>query len=422
MIRKLDTYFDKGSSEERGPPKTVERMQELWTEKYCPKKVSEIVGHGKPIEEMLDWARDFKKSGKRAVLLHGPTGNGKTCSVYAIANELDYEVIETNASDFRTKGAIQQQIGHAARHSSLLGKKGKILLVDEVDGIHGNSDRGGVPALVEIIKETSFPIILTANDPWKQSLRSLRNYCRLVQLRKVDVRASTKFLGWIAEKENVKVNEEVLHEIANRSEGDLRAAVSDLQALANGRERIEKEDLETIRVRSKEVAIFETLMTIFKSKDKFRILDAFRNSDKTPDEIFQWLAENIAHEYEDADEVAKAYDYLSRADLYRGRIRHNMAWGLQSYANELMALGVANSKKEKYSKFTKYRPPGIIIKMGGTKGSRAMRDAVALKVGNVCHCSKKDAISQFPYFSIIMKKNEIDFGLGDEELDYLKKF
>ena len=120
MIRTLDTYFDKGSSEKADPPKKVERMQELWTEKYCPKKVSEIVGHGKPIEEMLDWARDFKKSGKRAVLLHGPTGNGKTCSVYAIAKELDYEVIETNASDFRTKDAIKQQIGHAARHSSLL--------------------------------------------------------------------------------------------------------------------------------------------------------------------------------------------------------------------------------------------------------------------------------------------------------------
>ena len=79
---------------------------------------------------------------KKPLLVHGPPGTGKTASVYAIANELGYEVVEANASDFRDKNSINSVVGSALNQVSLF-KKGKIILIDELEGFSGNADRGG---------------------------------------------------------------------------------------------------------------------------------------------------------------------------------------------------------------------------------------------------------------------------------------
>ncbi|HIJ98416.1 TPA: replication factor C large subunit, partial [archaeon] len=311
-------------------------------------------------------------------------------------------------------------IGHAVSQQSLVQKKGKIVLIDEIDGIYGTSDRGGISALQKIIRTTNYPIILTANDIWIDKLRFLRLSCKLIQMRKVDLRTIVKRLKEIAETEGVKIKEAILHEIARRAEGDLRAAINDLQTL--GMKKVDEKDLELISWREKEIPIFETLLAIFKSKDWRIIQKAFSSSDKTPDEILMWIAENIPNEYEKPEEIAAAYNMLSRADVFRGRIIHNQAWGLQAFSNELMTFGVAAAKKEKYRKFTRYVPPKILQKMGASKGERAARDEVAFLVGKKLHCSKKRTIEQFPYLSLILKKKSLDLPLDEEQIRFLKNY
>ena len=78
---------------------------------------------------------------KKGVILHGAPGTGKTSLAYAIAFELDAEILELNASDLRNKQKVAEIIGPASRQKSLF-KKNKILLIDEVDGISAR-DRGG---------------------------------------------------------------------------------------------------------------------------------------------------------------------------------------------------------------------------------------------------------------------------------------
>ncbi len=393
-----------------------------WAEKYRPKSTKEVVGQNLAVEKALDFVKNFRKEKTKALLLYGPPGNGKTSIVQAIANELNYELIEMNTSDFRTADSIKEKIGHAVTQQSLLFKKGKLILIDEIDGIYGNADRGGLPAIYKVLEESNYPIILTANDPWKSSLKTLRQKCALVQMKRVDIRSEVNKLDEIAKKEGIEVEEDVIHEIARLSQGDLRAAINDLQTICQGRKVVRKEDLKEIEARIKEVQIFDTLLAIFKSKDKKIIFDAFNNSDKSPDEILLWLVENIPKEYEKPGEIAEAFNYLSRADVFKGRIIHNQAWGLQSFVNELMCLGVAFAKREKYHKFTRYSPPGILVKMGRSKFARASRDKVAEKIGKVCHCSKKRAVEQFPYFSIILKKKELEIELEKGEVEYLKKY
>lgn len=392
-----------------------------WAEKYRPKKLQDVVGQTSAIQELLSWLKNFKREKNKSVILHGPEGSGKTALVQALANETSYELIQMNASDFRTESAVQEKIGNASRQQSLLQRKGKIILVDEVDGVHGNSDRGGVSALQKIIKETNFPIIMTANDVWKPNLKGLRFSCKLIQMRKVDIRTISSQLKKIAELEGIKIKEAIINEISRRAEGDLRAAINDLQTFSQIKSGAE-EDLEILSGRDKETPIYSTLMAIFKSKNFEMIRNALDSSDKDFDEILLWIEENIANEYEKPEEIAKAFDSISRADIFRGRIIHSQNWSLQRYSNELMSYGVATAKKEKYQKFVKYSPPFILQKMSATMGSRAMRKDVAEKIGGKLHCSRKRAIEQFPYFSIILKNKMLELPLEEEQKEFLKKY
>ncbi len=171
----------------------------LWTEKYKPKNLKEVYGHDKALQELKSFLTQ-KKEG--AVLIYGSTGNGKTSAVHALAKELDYELLEINASDTRNKANINTIIGTSSKQRSLF-KKGKMILVDEVDGITGQEDRGGIQALISVIQETKVPIIITSNDPFSQKLTPLRAKCKTIEFGTLSYLTIANILRNICEKEKI---------------------------------------------------------------------------------------------------------------------------------------------------------------------------------------------------------------------------
>ena len=141
--------------------------------KYQPKKPNEIIGPDITIKKLKDFVVNFKKQRKNAALLYGPSGVGKTISVHVLANELNLEILEVNASDVRNADEINSMVGSAVGQMSLFAK-GKIILVDEIDGLSGTKDRGGLLAIINIIEKSSFPIILTATNPWDYKFNKLK--------------------------------------------------------------------------------------------------------------------------------------------------------------------------------------------------------------------------------------------------------
>src|SRR3989338_789542 len=104
-----------------------------FTHKYTAKSTKDIVGQDDVISKLKSFIINFSKEKKNSALIYGPSGTGKTCSVYAIANEIGHEVIEVNASDFRNAEQLNQKVGNAMKQRSLFAS-GKIILVDEIDG------------------------------------------------------------------------------------------------------------------------------------------------------------------------------------------------------------------------------------------------------------------------------------------------
>ncbi len=369
---------------------------QLWVEKYRPQSLDDLAGNPRTVGRLRAWVKEFKEGGakKKALLLHGPPGSGKTTAAYALARELAFDIVETNASDFRTKDRINKVVGAASKTGLLIPQMvGKIILVDEVDGIHGRSDFGGVSALKGVIKVTREPMILLANDPWSLP-PDFRNLCELIEFKRIDRRTILKVLKDIASKEGVVWEERALNIISSNANGDLRSAVNDLQSLGQGG-RITMKDVSSLFMRDSELSIFMVLAQIFKTDSCDRAREAARESEEDPGTLLNWLTENIPLEYEDKGDLARAYNYLSRADVFLGRIRKRQDWKLLGYASDLMSCGVAVSKKKKYHKFVRYRYPQTFALLARSRARRNMEAAISSKVGRKVHVSKKVAAKEF---------------------------
>jgi replication factor C large subunit len=378
----------------------------MFTLKYRPKNLKEFINQKDVVELFLKWIKGWKPGGK-ALLFHGMPGTGKTALVYAWAKENNSDLIELNASDWRSASQIQEVFSQSMLQKPLF-KKSKIFLIDEIDGVAGREDLGGVGAIIKIIKETKFPVVLTANNPWDPKLRTLREYCSLVQFGKIHVFDIEKRLQYLCENEKIKCDKESLRQIAKKSEGDLRSAINDLETLSQGKKEISLPDLEVLGYREREVNIFEVLRNIFKVKTALAAKLAINDYDKDPEEIFWWIENNITNEYEDSEEIAKAFDALSKADIFRKRISSRQNWRLKAYMVDLMTAGVATAKKETYRKFTRYQYPSNIMILGRTKGKRADVGEILKKMSLELHCSTKKIKNDYlPFLKIIIKNKNM---------------
>jgi len=375
----------------------------MWINKHKPKNLSEYVGQKDSVETLLRWTKNWKQG--KSLLFHGPPGTGKTCLIETFCKENNYEFIELNASDFRDRKQIEGILGQSMKQASLFGRK-KIFFIDEIDGLAGREDLGGVGAIIKIIKESKFPTILTCNNPYDQKLRTLREHCQLIQFKKFSVFDIEKRIKQIADSEGIKVDKEILRQFAKRSEGDLRAAIIDFESLSRGKKEIKQSDLEILIYREREQSIFSALMMIFKTKSALAAKLAINNVDKDPEEIFWWIENNIVNEYEKPEEIAKAYDILSKADLFRQRIKSRQNWKFLAYMIDLMTGGVATAKKEMYRKLTRYQYPSNMIVLGGSKFERKEEKEKLLELSQQLHCSTRKVRKDFlPFLNLFKYSN-----------------
>ncbi|KAK9903071.1 hypothetical protein M0R45_001287 [Rubus argutus] len=261
------------ASLDRRKEQTTKHSALTWTEKYKPKVPNDIIGNQSLVKQLHDWlahwheqflATGNKKKGnrpnnsaaKKAVLLSGTPGIGKTTSAKLVSQMLGFQAIEVNASDSRGKadskivkgigGSNANSVKELVSNEALSMDRSKhpktVLIMDEVDGMSAG-DRGGVADLIASIKSSKIPIICICNDRYSQKLKSLVNYCLLLSFRKPTKQQMAKRLNQVANAEGLQVNEIALEELAERVNGDMRMALNQLQYMSLSMSVIKYEDV-----------------------------------------------------------------------------------------------------------------------------------------------------------------------------------
>ncbi len=385
-------------------------------EKYRVSKFEDIKDQDEAIKEVREFFDNFPK--KKALILNGSVGTGKTSMVFALAKENGLELFELNASDLRNKSSLDEVLRPSVQQQSLF-SKGKLILMDEADGITG-SDRGGVVELIRLIDETSFPIVITANDIWGKKFSGLRKKCKIVNLKELDELAVKRILMGVLFKEKKEVKMEVLDHIVKHARGDVRAGLNDLQSVFD----VGEEGFLGEISREKSESVFNVLKRVFQGPVDDKIVRAFDRMDVNLDEVLLWIEENIPLEYQ-GDALVRAYELLSKADLFKGRIYRQQYWRFLVYQSFFLSAGVSSASKNKNDKFVSYKRPSRILKIWLANQRNFKMKGVVEKYASLCHLSKKKANRDKWLLPFILEgvdertKRRLD--LDEKEAEYLKE-
>jgi replication factor C large subunit len=393
-----------------------------WVERHRPKTFEEIKGQSDAIRQIVNFVESFNngmltKKAKKALILHGPPGIGKTTLVHVLAIETKSEIFELNASDLRNKGKLQEILKPAIEQQSLF-EKNKVILVDEADGISA-VDRGGLSELITLIELSKYPVIITANNIWASKFSGLRKKADIVELKEINYSSIKDVLISILRKENQFVDNEVLTKISVKAKGDLRAAINDLQAIS----KLENPRSIEFDERNKETSIFNALKLVFKGKPNDSTLKVFDSVNMPLDEVILWVEKNIPEEYS-GEELARAYDLLSKVDVFKGRIYKQQYWRFMVYENIFLSYGIASSKKMIKPGFTSYKKPTRILKIWMNNQRTMKKKSISKKYATLVHVGQKRAMNEFPIIKQIVKANpsiQRELKLSEEEIAYIKE-
>ncbi len=401
-------------------------MSDIWIRKYVPQKASDLVGERLKIDAIRKYIEGFKK-GQKPLFLYGGVGNGKTSAIYAIANDLDLELMEINASDTRNADAVTTLLTGVLNQGSLFGTK-KLILVDEVDGLSGMKDRGGLSALLKLVPNSRYPIVLIAHDAYDDKLKELRKESELIEFSQLTHEDILGLLKRICESEKIKFEEDALSQLARICGGDARAAINDLQTISALGGKLTLSMVNDLGERHTTKKIEDSLKRVFKTTDPDVALGAFDDINEDIDKVFLWVEENIPKEYLKPEHLANAFENLSLADVFYGRIRRWQYYRFYVYCYNLMSAGIALSKDKKYPTNIAYKPTSRLLKIWIYNNANAKKKSISQKIATATHTSAKRAYrDSVPYLQFLFKHDKkmsqaiADCAkLSDEEVTWLR--
>lgn len=313
-----------------------------WLEKWHSNRSG-----SKKLQKPNPWAKNDDGSYYKAALLSGGPGIGKTTTVNLVCKELGLDTIEFNASDTRSKKLLQVEVSELLSNKTLRGyfdtnatetlSSKHVLVMDEVDGMAGNEDRGGIQELIALIKNTSIPIICMCNDRNHQKMRSLVNYCFDLRFNKPRLEQIKGAMMSVLFKEKFKVPPNILNEIIAASNNDIRQTLNHLSLLSSKKDSTEELIFNSDATKKDlKLGPWDVVRKVF-SADEHKTMSIHDKSDLFffdysmgplfVQQNYLSVAPNVAKS-EVLDAVANTAESLSMGDLIEKRIRSNNAWSL----------------------------------------------------------------------------------------------
>ncbi len=382
----------------------------MWSEVYRPRTVEQMFGNEDARINVIKWLSKWI-DGARPLLLVGPSGVGKTTLVKLLALKFDYDLVEMNASDTRNKIDLERLILPLFNNKSVSGRK-VLLFLDEVDGISGREDLGGLEYLIKIMKESTIPVIMAANTQDNAKIKQLSKVCKTVKFSPVPPRILAIFLDYVLRSHDKKLNVEEKKLVIDRSNGDIRALLNNAQAKVAGYDAVAN-DVSEIDIATAINGYFSSINNLEAmnyishanatySDPRFGMSSDERRKDKLNGFFSSIVSSRIRY-----DSIASLLDVLSKVDLVVGRMAKNRRWSLLRYIDYMIAYGLFENSRKLGLKYNQYSMIWPIMAPIFARGQ--LMKNLLLKFALKAHTSKSIFGSLYlPYLVKIMHDNNID--------------
>jgi len=379
----------------------------MWSEKYRPKNLLDMIGNEEAKESFVNWIGKWVK-GTKPLLLVGPPGIGKTTMAILGSKLFNYDLISLNASDVRTKQRIQDVLNPVMGNTTVLGKP--MIFVDEVDGIHGRSDYGGVEALVDILKEPTVPIVLAANSETSDKMKSIKKVTTTISMRPIPPRLMRFYLEEILRREGASIQIGSLIKLILNSRGDIRSMLNSAQALIGGFEPQTDRSFETTDIESVVNAFFKA-----KSIDEATaILYSLRID---PQEKINAFYSSVITSPISKVDMQEMLDVISEADVLYGKIVRNQEWRLLRYLDSILIRLYKEGTAVRYSQYNLSWPLLNRLRWDG----RAIKE-LALVFAKKMHVSRSTFSTFYlPYILLCMKNKTLVMDLSESQNEIVQK-
>jgi len=331
-------------------------LHKMWSEIYRPARVQDLIGNEDERLTVMKWLSGWVR-GSKPLLLVGPPGVGKTTLVHTLARQLDYDLIEMNASDTRNRDQLEQLIVPILVNTSIFGKK-ILLFLDEVDGISGREDTGGIESIVRLMRQPSIPVIMAANNK-DAKIKEIAKVSKTIQFNAVTPRLLMLLLDSVLKDQGKNLSISEKSGIIDKAHGDVRLLLNILQAKLSGYDKT---------VNSKvEIDIAEAINGFFGAEDKDTarsfLLTADANysdprfgisTEERRKDMLGALFSSVISSRIDLVTVADILDVLSKADIIVGRIGRKRQWSLLRYIDYILAKDLFDKSRNKLIKYNQY--------------------------------------------------------------------
>jgi len=329
----------------------------MWSEKYRPQIISDMIGNEESRAAIMEWFAKWKK-GTKPLLLVGPSGIGKTTIAYLVAKQFGYDMIGLNASDARSKSRINEILTPVLANVSVMGTP--MIFVDEVDGIHGRSDFGGTSALIDILKEPTVPIVLAANSDTSDKMKSIKKTVKTIYFKRIPPRLLRVYLENILKKQSAKLSPGSLIKVIDKSRGDIRSMINLTQSFVTGFNPQTETTFENINVEDGVNAFFKA-----NSIEEARVVLYSMQID--PREKINAFYSSIITSNVDNSTLVKYLEIMSNADILFGKIMKTQNWRLLRYLNDILIKLYQNDDRIRYSQYNLSWPLLNRIRWDGAK-------------------------------------------------------
>jgi replication factor C large subunit len=369
----------------------------MWVEKYRPTNPNQLVGNEESRLGILRWLRLWKPGAKPAFLLGAP-GTGKTTLVHAAAQAAGYHVVELNASDVRTKQRLAAKLTPALTTASLYPER-QLIFLDEIDGIYGRADFGGMEFVQELIGKAPVPVVLAANVEDEQKFRKLLKSAIVFRFQRVPPRLIELYLRHVLEREGRTVPEAQIVAAARASKGDVRAALNTLQAAVGTAGPTVSSPPGT---RDEQLALADALTLFFTASSSAEAASVLRTLDAMPRDTVRALYGSLVSSGLSGPQLTKALGELARADQLVGEIARTQEWRLRRYLDRILAYGLhAALPKGQVRMGDEELPWPMRLRLWND--SRALRD-ITTQLARLLHASRREVVTYYlPYLLTLLR-------------------